>query len=141
MGATAAVHVIIKRSQGVGRVLGEAQAADDIGAAMASRLDHLLHQRRSVADDVEDGARARREALTGRRLRQHVSQRVGQRRSDGAVVVLELEVIGTVDLAEPRGVGRAARVLQQPGVEQVALVLPDDAELVGNAQGDEGGAS
>ena len=55
--------------------------------------------------------------------------------------MLEFEIVGAVDFAKPRCIGRTPCILQQPGVKQVSFGLPIDAKLISYAEGNEGGAS
>ncbi len=134
------IPMLVQRRHCLRRHFGQPQPPHDVGAPVTAGLDEFGDERGGVAHDVEDRACPCPVARAGRGLGQHVAQGVGERGADGAEVALQLEIVGTVDFAQARRVAGTPRVLEQHGVEQVSLGLCGDAEFVGAAKRDVGGA-
>ena len=82
--------MLVERSHGLRRPLGQTQPPDDVNAPVTAGLDEFGDERGGVTHDVENGACPRPVACTGRCLGQYVLEGVGERGADGAEVALHL---------------------------------------------------
>jgi hypothetical protein len=137
LGVAAAVPVLVERADGVGRGVGEADAAGDLGAAVAAHGDERAGDvgRAGDAEEVVDPLAQRAPDPDGA----HEAQ--GDARAALPVDLLHQRLDDAVVRAEQggeaRGVARAAGVLEEDGVVQRRAVVVAEAELLGEPAGHE----
>ena len=105
--------MLVEILDAVGDRLGKPHFAGDVGAAMAARLDQFAGDLAAVLEDVDDGAEPFGEAGFQAGMAKHEAQRLRQAAVDELEVLFEGEIIGQIQLADPRRVAAAAKILQQ----------------------------
>ena len=95
----------------VGDRLGEAHFAGDVGAAMAARLDQLAGDLPPFWKMLTMARNVRRGRFSGR----YGPARAGLRQAavDELEVLFEKEIVGQIQLADPRRIAAAAEILQE----------------------------
>ena len=66
--------------------------------------------------------------------------RRGKPGADGLIALFEGEIVGLIKFADPRGVARAAEILEQQRVVKVVTVLGAEAERAADVAADPAGA-
>ncbi len=135
----AAVPVLVERAHGFGARLGEVEAADDRGAAVAARLDDLLALRDERPQHRERALRAR-DATARHVLRRVAHDLRGLRPVHELAVRLESDVVAAEELAHACGRRRAADVLQQQRVVERVALLGAELQLPRDAHADQAAA-
>ena len=112
--------------------LRQLEHARDLGAALAARADHLARDLVLLRDARASGAPWPAATPPGATLR-HVysASGAGARPVDELHRALGRVVVGREQRRQPRGVARAARVLEQQRVEERRALLLAEPELLG----------
>ena len=126
---TAAIPMLIEIFDAVGDRLGETHFAGDVGAAMAACLYQLAGDLAAVLEDVDDRAEPFGEAGFQAGMAQHEAQRLRQAAVDELEVLFEGEIIGQIQLADPRRVAAAAEILQQQRVIEFGDLVLAEADF------------
>ena len=128
-GAARSVPILVEVIDAVDDAVGKAQRAGNVGAARAARDDQVLRDAVAVLEDVADGGGAAVERRLGRGARGNEVDRRGKARADGLIALLEGAIVGLVKFADPRGIARAAEVLEQQREIKVVAVAGGEADL------------
>ncbi len=107
---------------------------------MAARLDQAARDLATVLQDVDDGADALGEARFEPGLGKDEAQRRGQAAVDGLEIPFEGNVVGEIELADPRGVAGAAKILEQQRVIEILEYVIGQFQRLADAGADKGAA-
>ncbi len=121
--------MLIEIFDALGDRFGETHFPRDVGAAMAARLYQLAGDLAAVLEDVDDGAKPFGKAGLQAGMAEHETQRLRQAAVDELEVLFEGEIIGQIQLADPRRVAAAAKILQQQRVIKFGDLVLAEADF------------
>ena len=129
----AAVPVLVEILDALRDRLAEPHLARDVGAALAARLDQFAGDIAAILEDVDQRAKSFGQAGLQSGMGEHEAKRLRQAAVDLLEVVFELDVVGQIELADPRGIAAAAQILQQQRVVQFPQLEFAEPELAGRS--------
>ena len=120
--------------------LAEPHLARDIGAALAAGLDQFAGDVAAILEHVDQRAKALGQAGLQSGMGEHEAKRLRQAAIDLLEVMFELDVVGQIELADPRGIAAAAQILEQQRVIQFPQLEFADPDLLTDLRADEAAA-
>jgi hypothetical protein len=128
--------MFIKRGYGFCHRLWETQAARDIGATGAARLDQVARDVGAVFQDRGDSTCACGQRLPTARAAEHKAQRGAKAFGNQFVIMFEAAIVREIDFGDPCGIAGTAQILEQRGIINRSPFSRGQAERLSDTTGD-----
>ncbi|MEO7365937.1 MAG: hypothetical protein ABIW03_06425 [Sphingomicrobium sp.] len=120
--------MLIETVNAVAHGIGKTPRLGDIGAAGTARHDQVLGNRVAVLQNIDNCSGAAVERSVARGLACDEVKRRGEAGPDCLEPLLKSQIVGLVQLADPRGIAAAPQILEQQRVIKIVQVAAGKTE-------------